>query len=432
MNKRQDIIVASAAEFTILSNTSSAGWEKDLRANRSRNSKKSGKKMKFPRRNSLNFPLRPPILASRKETPVPEDDDPFVDLVKQKSNSSKSAFPISREIKKALTILNANSKNDNCDNHSLSATSNMSTSTASTAEDDEVLKVNEFNKGASSISTPVPQRKQVLQIPTAKRKQMALLMKADESPVSVAESLDLSPLSISERRKKTKPKKASLSKLRDSSEKSSSRKRDSSEKPSSKLKDSSEKSSSKVRDSSEKLRRKTSKKNRKSSRKKVHFKQTCTMRRTLSRKDMTPKEIRRAWLCSEEYHRMQLRDEILADRVDAGRCKHGTCIRGLESKIEESAVKKLNLRMIGFEEVLVEQERQWDEAGNSINFYYDFASFAYVYGSVSEEALIAAQETAAQDRREAEKILASPLSFKAKGAGGFLKRSRFTRRRSWA
>ena len=412
MNKRQDTVVAS---------TASAGWENDLRANRSRNTKKSGKKMKFPRRNSLNFPLRPPSLASRKETPVPEDDDPFVDLVKQRSNSSKSAFPISREIKKALTILNANSKNDNYDNHSLSATSNMSASTASTAEDDEVLKVNEFNKGARSISTPVPQRKQVLQIPTAKRKQMALLMKADESPVSVAESLDLSPLSISERRKKTKPKKASLSKLRDSSEKSSS-----------KLKDSSEKSSSKVRDSSEKLRRKTSKKNRKSSRKKVHFKQTCTMRRTLSRKDMTPKEIRRAWLCSEEYHRMQLRDEILADRVDAGRSKHGTCIRGLESKIEESAVKKLNLRMIGFEEVLVEQERQWDEAGNSINFYYDFASFAYVYGSVSEEALIAAQETAAQDRREAEKILASPLCFKAKGAGGFLKRSRFTRRRSWA
>ena len=48
---------------------------------------------------------------------------------------------------------------------------------------------------------------------------------------------------------------------------------------------------------------------------------------------------------------MQIRDEILADRIDAGKHKPGTCIRGLESKIEESAIKKLNLRMTGFEEV---------------------------------------------------------------------------------
>ena len=129
---------------------------------------------------------------------------------------------------------------------------------------------------------------------------------------------------------------------------------------------------------------------------------------------------------------MQIRDEILADRIDAGKHKPGTCIRGLESKIEESAIKKLNLRMTGFEEVLVEQERQWDEAGDAVDFYYDFATFAYVYGPVSEEALKVAQETARQDRLEAEKILASSSLFKTKGVAGVLKRSRFTRRRSWA
>lgn len=415
MNKRQDTLVASRAEFTFLSNASNAGWEDHSRST----SKKSSKKMKFPRRNSLNFPLTPS--SAREETPVPEDNDPFMDLVKQRASSSKSAFPISSEIKKALAILDKNnSHKEYSDNHSLSATSNTSTSTTSTnPAEDEVLNVNEFSKGASAISTPIPQRKQALQIPMAKRKQMALMASGtDGSPISVAESLNLSSLSIDEEsnRKKTKPKKAIVTKSRDSSVKSKSR-------------DSSEKSSSKRRDSSEKSsKRRSKKKDRKSSsRKNVQFKQTCTMRRTLSRKDMTPKEIRRAWLSSEEYHRMQIRDEILADRVDAGRCKHGTCIRGLESKIEESAMKKLNLRMTGFEEVLIEQERQWDEAGDSANFYYDFSSFAYVYGPVAEEALMAAQETAQQDRKEAEKILASPNSFKSKGTF-----SRFTRRRSWA
>jgi len=129
---------------------------------------------------------------------------------------------------------------------------------------------------------------------------------------------------------------------------------------------------------------------------------------------------------------MHLRDEILADRIDAGKYKPGTCIRGLESKIEESAMKKLHLRMTGIEEVLVEQERQWDDAGDSVYFYYDWPSFAYVYGPVSEEALKSAQEVAERDRKEAEKILTSTSSFKTKGAAGFLKRSRFTRRRSWA
>ena len=129
---------------------------------------------------------------------------------------------------------------------------------------------------------------------------------------------------------------------------------------------------------------------------------------------------------------MQLRDEILADRIDAGKGKAGTCTRGLESKIEASALKKHSHRMRGIEEVLVEQERQWDEAGDAIDFSYDFPSFAYVYGPISEEALLHAQAVANEDRKEAEKILQSPGMFKAKGAAGFLKRSRFTRRRSWA
>jgi len=130
---------------------------------------------------------------------------------------------------------------------------------------------------------------------------------------------------------------------------------------------------------------------------------------------------------------MQVRDEILADRIDAGRGKAGTCTRGLESKIERTALLKLDLRMTGIEEVLVEQDRQWDEAGDAAHFFYDFSSFEYVYAPVSEDALTKAQEVAKQDSFEAGKILASSALFRGKvGAVGFLKRSRFTRRRSWA
>jgi len=129
---------------------------------------------------------------------------------------------------------------------------------------------------------------------------------------------------------------------------------------------------------------------------------------------------------------MQLRDEILADRINVGKGKPGTCIRGLESKIEVTALKKLSLRMTGIEEVLVEQERQWDEAGDAVHFFYDFPSFAYVYGPVAEEALTHAQEVAREDRSEAGKILKSSTMFRAKGAIAIIKRSRFTRRRSWA
>mmetsp|Transcript_6079 Transcript_6079/g.14726 ORF Transcript_6079/g.14726 Transcript_6079/m.14726 type:complete len:397 (+) Transcript_6079:13-1203(+) len=385
MHKRQDTLVASKQEFTVLYNALNESKSKDKRV---------GKKMKFPRRNSLNFPVR------KEETPVPEDDvETYTyDLLQNvdKRNATKSAFPISNEIKKALAVLN-----DASDHQSLSATSATS---FSTIDDDEILKVNEFSKGATAISTPVPQQKQKLQIPTAKRRDMAIIS-TGESPTSVTDNLDLSSLSLNDTKRKSKKKKKSS---RDSSGKSRS-------------------SSEKSTKSSEKARRRSSKKSRKP-RKKVLFKETCNMRRTLSRHDMTPKEIRRAWLSGEEYHRMQIRDEILADRVDMGKCKPGTCIRGLESKIEETACRKLNLRITGSEEVLIEQERQWDEAGDATNFFYDFSSFAYVYGPVSEEALTNAQETARQDRLEAEKILASSAPFRSKG----LLRSRFTRRRSWA
>ncbi len=407
VNKRQDTLVGNRAEITILANAilANAGWGHEQSMNGgSSKGKKSGKKMRFPRRNSLNFPVKAP--SSR---PEPEEEDPFTDLVKQRCNAPKAPIPISSEIKKALAVLGTASD----DNLSVSATSAMSNSTASTSGEDEVLKVNESSKDDNAISTPVPQRKKALQIPMAKRKTLGGSAATNDSPTSVTESLDISPVPITKDIKKTKVKKT---RSRDSSSKSFTKKK----------RDSSEKSASKIRDPAEKSKKKNSSKKKKS-KKKVHFRQTCTMRRTLSRKDMTTKEIRKAWLSWEEYHRMQIRDEILADRVDAGRCKPGTCIRGLESKIEESAMKKLKLRMTGFEDVLLEQERQWDQAGDDHKFQYDFESISDAYEMISKKALLVAQEVARLDRLEAEKIMASSNPFKSKGL-----RSRFTRRRSWA
>jgi len=354
--------------------------------------------MKFARRNSLTFPLptsksTPKNYGRKNDSHDPDNDDVELnnDLIRKKSIGNPP-FPLTGEIDKVLNILNE-------DNQSVSATS----ATTASSDDDEVVRISEHAKAAAAISTPVPGRKP-LQIPAAKRKEIALLG-IEESPTSVSDLVSLSIKEDKTRRSKSK-KPISCSAPPSLHEESIS------------SQESSEKSS----------RRKKVRKPRK----KIHFKQTCTMRRTLSRKDMTPKEIRRSWLTAEEYNRMQLRDEILADRIDVGKGKPGTCTRGLESKIEETAMKKLALRMTGIEEVLVEQERQWDEAGDAVHFFYDFSSFAYAYGPVSEEALIHAQSVARQDRIEAEKILSSSATFRGKGAAAFLKRSRFTRRRSWA
>jgi hypothetical protein len=332
--------------------------------------------------------------------------DPFTDLVRKRSIENP-AFPLTNEIDEALIIFhhyNISTKSIKSTSTSTSTTSNStvgndelrvtnhSIDTVESIEDDEVLRMSHHvAKGATAISTPMPARKKILQIPAAKRKDMSKLP-----------SLPLS-------KQKSKSKKSIIRKA-----------------------PSSIRENIPSRDPSGKSSLRNASKNGRKEENKIRFRQTCTMRRTLSRKDMTPKEIRRTWLSAEEYNRMQVRDEILADRIDSGQSKKGTCIRGLESKIEASAMKKLNLRMSGIEEVLVEQDRQWDEAGDAVHFDYDFPSFAYVYAPVSEEAMATAQAMAKQDRLEVEKVLASSSFFKVKGAAGFLKRSRFTRRRSWA
>ena len=390
-NKRTNFLVTSCrTDYSLFSTATHAGFEKNYKNNGNENKLNSSKKKMKSRRNSLTFPLPNPGPVEPNPT---EEIDSFDDLVRKRFVGSigRQPFPMAKEIDKVLGILDSTSHSER--------TSVTETSLTESSEEEESIH---DSKRTHAIATPVPAKKNKLQIPAEKRKKMALLGTTG-SPTSVIDSLNLlagSMRSENDKGKSRKPK-SSISPA-----------------PATQL-------------SPDPPGRKGSKKNRKH-RKKVHFKQTCTMRRTLSRRDMTPKEIRRTWLSSEEYSRMQLRDEILADRVDEGKIKPGTCTRGLESKIEVSAMKKLELRMNGVDEVLSEQDRQWDDAGDSVTFYYDFSAFADVYGPVSEQALITAQAIAKEDRKEATKILASSSLFKSKGVAGFVKRSRFTRRRSWA
>jgi hypothetical protein len=353
--------------------------------------------MKFARRNSLTFPLPYSSTAAKEPYLAFDDDqfDPFHELVVRRRTAGNPPFPLASKIGMTGEIEKAVMSDD--------SQSTSTTSHCTEVTDDDEIRISNHSEKASTISTPVPARKKALQIPAAKRKGMGLL---DDSPTSGTEhTLDLSSLSLDSTVDSSQSKSRRIAPLDPPSREVSER--------------SSRKSTS-------------SRRSNRKPRKKVHFRQTCTVRRTISHKDMTPKEIRRTWLSSEEYNRMQLRDEIIADRVDEGNVKPGTCVRGLESKIEESAMRKLNLRMTGVEEVMTEQERQWDEAGDAIHFYYDFSAFQYVYSQVSEEALATAQKVARKDRFEAEKILASSSLSKAKGLAGVVKRSRFTRRRSWA
>lgn len=143
-------------------------------------------------------------------------------------------------------------------------------------------------------------------------------------------------------------------------------------------------------------------------RRKVRFDPTCSVRRTLSRMDMTPKEIRRTWIQDHEFDKIQERDATIASRIQRGRSKTTTCTRGLESKIRNTWLRRKSAQRKGVEEVLLEQERQWD----AVYYYeswvsYDFGAFAFVYEKVSKPCRIRAEEVARKDRLEAEAILAA-------------------------
>jgi len=200
INKRQDTIVSSRLEYSTLSSSLATGWDKSFVTNSNNGERnKISKKMKFPRRNSLTFPLMPSN-PMPKAVPV-YDNDPYTDLVNKRSGE-KPACPLTGDINKALNILNDdNNSLDNTSNTSAMSSTNHSTETV---EEDQVLEIDEFTKEANAISTPVPERKKTLQIPAAKRKILPRLGGTEESPTSVADRLNIPSLSKDDEKKKKK------------------------------------------------------------------------------------------------------------------------------------------------------------------------------------------------------------------------------------
>lgn len=164
----------------------------------------------------------------------------------------------------------------------------------------------------------------------------------------------------------------------------------------------------------------------------------CSIRNTLSRYDMTDQEIKDAWLQSDEFLYIQRRDQGLVKHIEQQQQRYPyqqqpqICTRGLESRLRLESLRKQSHRLIGLEEVLVELERQWDHYDNGSNrscscddndvmantnayatngtttgamFRYDFDAFARVYGHVSRECKIQAEQIARKDCMEVEAFL---------------------------
>lgn len=161
---------------------------------------------------------------------------------------------------------------------------------------------------------------------------------------------------------------------------------------------------------------------RKRSRRKVRFGTMVMVQHTLSRMDMSPEEITSYWLQPEEFARIAERDQAIvvlieqeqykikqwleehqAEQENTTRKKR-ICTRGLESRLMLESLRKKSHRLMGLEEVLLEQERQWDAHGEEEFCIYDFDAFRMVYERISKECKIQAEQVARKDRLAVDRL----------------------------
>jgi len=160
--------------------------------------------------------------------------------------------------------------------------------------------------------------------------------------------------------------------------------------------------------------------------------QAPSVKYTISREDMTHEEKRSFWLQDEEFALIRLRDSYLSNLADqqqrqmaaaAGQSsetlpqsscipissKHWICARGLELKMKFRHLRTQSKRLANLENVLIEQERQWDEhwdeGRNCSPFFYADDAIASVCSEISDDCLVNAQKIAANDRQEVEEFL---------------------------
>ena len=165
--------------------------------------------------------------------------------------------------------------------------------------------------------------------------------------------------------------------------------------------------------------------------KKVWFNPRTSIQLTISREDMTDEEKKNYWLQDREFALFRTRDGYLGDLVEekqremgmdietdsyviapssiAISPQHWICTRGLEYKMKMGFSRTKERREACLEEVIVEQERQWDEHWEQYRgktpFCYDFESIAAVSIGISDECIIHAQNVATNDQQDVEEML---------------------------
>lgn len=164
--------------------------------------------------------------------------------------------------------------------------------------------------------------------------------------------------------------------------------------------------------------------------KKVWFNPRTSIQLTISREDMTQEEKKQYWLQDHEFSLFRTRDGYLGNLVEekqremgmdietdsyviapssiAISPQHWICTRGLEYKMKMGFLRTRERREACLEEVIIEQERQWDEHWEQYRgecpFHYDFEAIAAVSIGISDECIIHAQNVAANDHRDVEEM----------------------------
>ena len=143
--------------------------------------------------------------------------------------------------------------------------------------------------------------------------------------------------------------------------------------------------------------------------KKVSFNPRTSIEFTISREDMTEDEKKQYWLQDEEFDLIRMRDGYLGNLVEQRyREKHGDvqidsfvvmpssiaispqnwiCTRGLECKMKLGFLRTKDRRLTCLENVIMEQEHQWDEhwddGRNESPFFYNWEAIARVSLGIS-------------------------------------------------
>lgn len=141
---------------------------------------------------------------------------------------------------------------------------------------------------------------------------------------------------------------------------------------------------------------------------------------TISHRDMTHKEHCDCWFQDHEYRVMhqrnseivksfeesqgQVRDTAMNTSLDT-EIEDDLCLRGLEIRLRSQRKRRLSVRSLAMDKVLIEQEDQYCFGSQYLYGIYDDDAIARVYKEANHECRFHAECRAMIDRREIEDYL---------------------------